>query len=148
MTSHLARRIRSAELICYPVGSFYSSLIANLLPAGVGRAVAASPGCKVYVPNLGQDPELFGHDIRRQVEQLLRPLLADAPDAEPRHMLHAVLVDDAHTGYAGGIPEAWLAGQGIRVIRMPLVTAKEPPLADARRLCRALLCIAGSHMDD
>ena len=43
--------IRSSELICYPVGSFYSSLIANLLPRGVGRAVAGVNCPKIYIPN-------------------------------------------------------------------------------------------------
>jgi 2-phospho-L-lactate transferase/gluconeogenesis factor (CofD/UPF0052 family) len=43
--------IREAELICYPMGSFYSSLIANLLPKGVGKAVSRNPCPKVFIPN-------------------------------------------------------------------------------------------------
>ena len=33
-------RIRSADLICYPMGSFYSSLLANILMRG---ATASRP---------------------------------------------------------------------------------------------------------
>ncbi|MFP3427373.1 2-phospho-L-lactate transferase CofD family protein, partial [Pseudoalteromonas sp. SIMBA_162] len=43
--------IESAELICFPPGSFSSSVLANLLPKGVGRAVLANPCPKVYIPN-------------------------------------------------------------------------------------------------
>ena len=35
----LAHVIRTADLICYPVGSFFSSVMANLLPLGVSCAV-------------------------------------------------------------------------------------------------------------
>ena len=34
------RFIDEAELICFPIGSFYTSLLACLLPRGIGRAVA------------------------------------------------------------------------------------------------------------
>lgn len=144
----IARRIQAAGLICYPVGSFYSSLVANLLPAGVGRAIASSPAFKVFVPNLGDDPELFGHTIRLQVERLLRPLLADAPAARTDDMLHAVLVDPEHTGYSGEIPQGWLAEQGIATIYAPLLAKLSPHLprmADARRLSGALLHLAGQY---
>jgi CofD-related protein of GAK system len=42
--------IREAELICFPVGSFYTSLLATLLPGGVGEAIAANDCPKVFVP--------------------------------------------------------------------------------------------------
>ncbi|MFP5259225.1 MAG: GAK system CofD-like protein, partial [Acidobacteriota bacterium] len=44
--------IRQAEVICFPYGSFYSSLLANLLPQGVGDAVAHARCPKIYIPNL------------------------------------------------------------------------------------------------
>lgn len=54
------RLIASAELICYPPGSFYSSLLANLLPEGVGRAIHANRCPKVFIPNSSPDPEQAG----------------------------------------------------------------------------------------
>ena len=39
--------IAAADLICFGPGSFFSSLVANVLPKGVGRAVAANPCPKV-----------------------------------------------------------------------------------------------------
>ncbi len=41
--------IETADMICYPPGSFHSSLIANLLPKGVGKSIARSSNPKVYV---------------------------------------------------------------------------------------------------
>ncbi len=139
ITSHIARRIREAEAICYPIGSFYSSVLANLLPKGVGRAVARNPGPKIFVPNLGTDPELLGHTLRMQVERLLRPLLADAPKARPSDMLSTVLVDSKNGVYPGGIPTDWLATLGIAVKHAPLVSRESAPLADAGLLAGELV---------
>jgi len=55
----IRKLILEAELICYPMGSFYSSRIANLLPRGVGQAVAENDCPKVYIPNTGVDPEQY-----------------------------------------------------------------------------------------
>jgi CofD-related protein of GAK system len=136
--SRIAAVISDADAICYPVGSFYSSVVANLLPAGVGRAVAANPGPKIYVPNLGTDPEQLGHDLRLQVERLLRPLLADAPDMRPRDMLTVILVDRERGVYPGGIPDDWLNAQGMTVRSVPLVREGYGPLAEAGLLAEAL----------
>ncbi len=134
-----AKLISLAECICYPVGSFYSSVVANLLPAGVGRSVAENPCPKIFVPNLGRDPELAQHTVETQVRQLLRPLLADAPGKKPADMLSAVLVDAANGAYSGGVPAAWLREQGISLIHAPLVSPTSAPLADSRLLAAALL---------
>lgn len=133
-----ARLIRGAGGICYPVGSFYSSVVANLLPEGVGRAVADNPCVKVFVPNLGADPELLGHSLLLQVERLLRPLLADAPGARPADVLSLLLVDRERGNYPGGIPDRELAALGIGVRHAPLL-AEGGTLASPRLLAEALL---------
>ena len=60
--------VAGAELICFPMGSLFSSVVANLLPEGMGRAVAANPCPKVFIPNLGRDPRMPGHDRVRPGE--------------------------------------------------------------------------------
>lgn len=88
--------IEQADVICYPPGSLYSSVIANLLPAGVGRAIAKRHVPKVYLPSLGNDPEALGHDLADQVAAILSPLLQDAGgDVAPRDLMTHVLCDAA-----------------------------------------------------
>ncbi len=62
--------MRRADLICLPVGSFFTSVVAALLPDGVGAAVAASTAPKAYVPNAGRDPEERGWALEDRVRLL------------------------------------------------------------------------------
>jgi len=88
--------IEQAEVICYPPGSLYSSVITNLLPSGVGRAVARRRVPKVYMPSLGRDPEALGHDLADQVSAILAPLRKDAgPQTTPRALMTHVFCDES-----------------------------------------------------
>lgn len=131
----LAEVIRKADLICYPVGSFFSSVMANLLPLGVSCAVREAACPKVFIPNLGTDPELFGLSVQDQVAYLLR--FGSAEGCPAGQVLNWLLVDEDESRYPGGIPHAWLARLGIRVRKARLVS--EPPYLDAALLCRELL---------
>lgn len=131
----LAEAIRLSDLICYPVGSFFSSVMANLLPSGVCSAIGQARCPKVFIPNLGHDPELFGLTVRDQVARLLR--MGEAEGCGPRDMLHWLLADEDDSRYPGGIPTEWLSRLGIRVRRAPLVAA--PPYLDPVAVCAALM---------
>lgn len=134
--------IQTAELICYPMGSFYSSLIANFLPSGTGRAVGANPCPKVFIPNTGHDPELLEHTLLDQVQCLLEYLRQDYLEpVDSDRLLNLVIVDPHEGGYAGGIPEAALNRMGIQVIRTPLVTPASHPHIDEKLLIPVLLAL-------
>ena len=134
--------IRSAELICYSMGSFYSSLIANLLPKGVGEAVSSLECPKIYVPNTGTDPESRGLDPNRQTEILLSYLKADGPERiENRQVLTAVLVDRERGNYAAPVDVGRLSALGVGVIDYPLITETSAPLIDPGRLAEVLLSL-------
>lgn len=143
----LDRVIRSADLICYPVGSFFSSVLANLLPQGVSEAVRAAPCPKLFIPNLGSDPELFGLTIRDQVSFLLGRLLPpreagnDPEPEETKNVLNALLIDEDERRYPGGIPHTWLHRLGIRTIRAALVTPSSAPYLDPERVCARLMAL-------
>lgn len=75
--------ILGAEVICYPMGSFFTSVIANLLPRGVGSAVAANRCPKVYVPNTLADVEQFGLSLSDAVQAICDCLGADGNGGTP-----------------------------------------------------------------
>jgi len=134
--------IQSAELICYPMGSFHSSVLANLLPRGVGQAVAQATCPKIYVPSTGHDPECLGLSVADQVERLAGVLMNDAPGISLCDVLHFVLVDTAHGQYPGGLDLARIRNLGVEVIDCPLIGYGPSPDIDDRFLVPILLSLA------
>ena len=136
-----------ADLICYPVGSFYSSIVANLLPAGVSRAVANSEGKKVFVPNPGPDPELFGHTLQGQVEALLKAARKDDPAIELADILNVVVVDRSGGSYSGELPKKWLEKQGVAMLDFQFSdiasSQKNFVRIQEQRLSKLLVAMAG-----
>lgn len=142
VTKKNARSIREADLIVYPPGSFYTSLVANLLPKGVGRAVAANDNPKVYIPNQGLDPEQKGMTLDHQVQTLLSTLRADVSEDVPNHrLLNFVLIDSRKGDYPVAIDQDLMASLGITVIDTPLINALSSPYYDQDLLVEALLSL-------
>lgn len=126
-----------ANLICLPMGSFFSSVLTHLMPAGVAGAIMRSPAPKVFVPNSGNDPELRNVDLEAQLGHILR-------HAEGRQgkMLDYVLVDRKNGQYqtrAWPRLEDWLARRGIRLIDRSIVDAGNPQRHLPGALMQALL---------
>ena len=121
VSQEIARLIASAELICYPFGSFYTSLVAALLPEGVTRALAATDVPKVYVPNPGHDPEEGGMSLTEKVEVLLGYLERNSGTRTPVPLLLShVLVDRRGAGIDDGEVAA-VEELGLRVIDAPIL---------------------------
>jgi CofD-related protein of GAK system len=134
--------IRTAELVCYPYGSFYSSLIANLLPQGVGAAVVATDCPKVYIPNLGEDPEQIGMSLDQSVQTLLAYLQADnAPDCPNQALLNFILIDSKRGEYRSRLSASLMQELKIEVIDTRLVSNESAPYYDPRLLVAALLSL-------
>ncbi|WP_300733207.1 GAK system CofD-like protein [uncultured Desulfovibrio sp.] len=139
ITRTAATYLQSAGLICYPMGSFYTSVLANLLPAGVGRAVRSAACPKVFLPNSGQDREVCGLSILGQTRMILDALRADCPDAQPQELLQWVVVDRQHGVYEGGCDTTALADLGLRVLDVDMVRPDMPERHDPDKVAR-LLC--------
>jgi len=136
------RLIQQAELVCYPPGSFYTSLIASLLPAGVGSAIAATDCPKVYVPNLGQDPEQISMSLDRSVLTLLEYLRADNPaGCSNGKLLNFVILDSKRGNYPSALSAALMQELGIRMIDTRLVSRHSAPYYDAELLASTLLSL-------
>ena len=124
VASLVANYIRAADCICYPMGSFYTSLLANMLPVGVGTAVSKAECPKLYIPNSGIDPEQQGLSVADSVALLLSTLRRDAgTQTETARLLNAVLVDSAHGSYPSGIDAEGIRAQGVTLHDLPLVQA-------------------------
>lgn len=132
--------IASADVICYPPGSFHTSLLATLLPDGVPSAVAANPCPKVYVPSTGEDPEAFGLTVAQQVGRLVATLTREGAGRES--VLDLVLVDTRNAVYPGGLDVGALRDFGVQVADCALVTARSAPRIDGERLAQVLLSLA------
>lgn len=130
--------VESSDLICYPVGSFYSSVLANLLVEGVGGAVLRSRARKVYMPNPGRDPESAHLSLEERMRALCRAVSGGASE-DPRGVIDFLLVDGRAGRYRGGVPLAWCAARGVRVIDCAYVEKGGPVLPErSALLLRAL----------
>ncbi|GAB6097034.1 GAK system CofD-like protein [Desulfatiferula olefinivorans] len=137
----VAALIAEAELICYPMGSFYSSLIANFLPGGVGRSISKNPCPKVFIPNPVEDPELFETSLMDQIITLIDVLRRDDPARIGiSDILNYVIVDTSRGRYPGELDHDRLSAWGIGVIDVPLIT-RDDGLIDAHRLVPILLSL-------
>lgn len=132
--------IQSADLLVFPPGSFFSSLIANLLPEGVAGAIASSRAPKVFVPNLGLDPELYGMTLRDQIEVLQRQLGAET-EPQTASKIDLLLTDSNLHPEVDSQLICWLKEQGIELLDMDLAGASTDRY-DEQKLCRALLALA------
>lgn len=132
--------IGEAELICYPIGSFYTSVAANLLVNGVGTAVSVRKCPKVYVPNTLPDPESLGLSVADQVERLAALMRCDVESDIPlHHFVSSVLIDSANGLYPGGLERARLCELGVEIVDCSLVTCDGSHRVDPQKLVQALL---------
>ena len=135
--------IRSADLICYPMGSFFSSLLSNLLMNGVSDAIRRNPRPKIFIPNTGADPELYGQSLSDQVEILLHYLKKDDPDhIKDSDVLNYILIDERNGNYPGQLDRDDLAQRGITTISTRLVSMRSQPYIDEKMLVPILLSLA------
>lgn len=134
--------IQNAELICYPPGSFYTSLLANLLPVGVGKAIAANDNPKVFIPNLGSDPEQVGMTLEKMVHVLINQLQVDTDNSCPNSsLLNFVLLDGRNGEYPSKLATDCFKELGVEVIDTRLVSEESAPYYDNNLLVSALLSL-------
>ena len=135
--------IAGADLICYPMGSFYTSVIANLLLKGMGDAIADNACPKIFVPSTGIDPETKGMQLKEQVKTLLHYVGESAGrPLKVEQVLHYVLMDTRTAHYQKGLNQKEMNRLGIRIIHCPLVSRKSVPHIDPTLLAPVLLSLA------
>ncbi|MFW6325617.1 MAG: GAK system CofD-like protein [Desulfovermiculus sp.] len=133
----LKELISQAELICFPMGSFFTSLLAQLLPQGVAASIQDTQCPIVFVPNTYPDPECLGLSVQDQIELLLRHMHQGAK----RKSLKYVLMDTCPDRYSGPVNTHVLCSREVEVIQTPLVTSASAPAIDPDCLVQALLSL-------
>ena len=136
----VAHLIEQADLIVFPFGSFWSSVVCNLLPAGVGSQLVAAGCPKIYVPSTGSDPELVETSLSAAVAHLLGHVRSDAgADVPTDRILNAVLVDTARGDYRMELDIDAVRAMGIPVVDTSI--ARPGGGHDAQRLTEVLLSL-------
>ena len=135
-------QIRSAELICYPIGSFYSSLVANLLPMGVGDAISKAQCPKVFIPNPAGDPEQFGLGLGDSVRRLMEYLRASCTKPRPTQSLLNFVLLDRNKDYQTPLNLKQIEAMGISVIEADLRSLDKAPYFDEQAVIEHLLSLA------
>ncbi len=133
--------IKGAELICYPMGSFYTSILANFLPEGIGRAVAANYCPKVYVPNTLADPEQRDMNLVEAVETVISYLKQGAEGKNVREFLNFIIIDSVRGRYPYALNLEQIENMGIGIIDTQLITQDSFPFIDPVYLNNILLSL-------
>ncbi|KEF30525.1 hypothetical protein D777_02467 [Marinobacter nitratireducens] len=131
--------IDSAELLVFPPGSFYSSVIANLLPKGVSKALSKNPSPRVYVPSLGTDLETLGMTLVDQVRVLCSHL---SPKNSGQCPLDVLLFDSRLLKTSQEQVDVIANELGVQIIDVDLATAAgDTHRYDDVKLAEALLAL-------
>jgi len=134
--------IGTADLVVFPPGSFFGSVLANLLPRGVGRAVLASACPRVYVPNAGDDPEMRGYSVAECAEKVANFVTRDVGEERPvGEVLDFVVVDSEGLDYGASLDLDELRALGVQVLDTDLAD-DSGKLVDPLKLTRVLLSLA------
>lgn len=138
----IRKLIDQAELICYPIGSFYSSVVANLLPLGVTKAIADNYCPKVFIPNTGLDKEMPGVSVAESVELLLGYLKnGNRKAVSTEDVLGFVLIDSKSGAYSSPPDIRAIESLGVKVIDTELVSRTSHPCLDPEILAEILLSL-------
>ena len=133
-----AHEIRAADLLCFAPGSFYSSLLATLIPSGVGDAISSSKANKIFIPNLGQDPEQLGMNFEALVLTLIKALRRDDIAVKVESLINYIVVDSSRGCYPSPVPAAALAKLGIELVDVALISDDSAPYYDPQKLSQVL----------
>jgi CofD-related protein of GAK system len=135
------RAIARADVIVFPPGSFFTSVMACLLPQGVGAAVVAAGCPRVYVPNPGSDPEELGWSVADRVCLLDQRLRADAGGNGSAPAIDIVLVDRQRGRYPAGLDVGAIERMGVRVLDTPLLARDGQSGFDPELLAQAVVSL-------
>ena len=116
--------IRKAALVAYTMGSFYTSLVSNMMVRGMGRAIRLTKRPKLFVANLSRSMETAGMSVSDMLEELLRYLRgSDTQPGEMEDYVHYALLSSHGASDEGGripVDLPAIRALGVEPIVLPL----------------------------
>jgi len=129
-----AQLVSTADLIVFPMGSFFGSILVNLLPSGVGKTIVHRKCPKVYIPNTGTDNEMYGYTLVECACLIIDFVREDAGVNTPVHdILNYILVDTKNCDYCVPIDEEKIGELGVQLLDLSLADDNTKSCADQQR---------------
>lgn len=146
ISERAAQLLAQASIICYPPGSFFSSMLVNLKCAGAPEAVAANPCPKIFIPNSGPDPETGGKGVLAQARLILKTL-AGREDAPAKGLLDYILVDSENGCYGPDLTHDLriLETMDVKILDRKAVCANRPEKHLPKNVAESVLEISEIH---
>ncbi len=123
------RAIRKTALVAYTMGSFYTSLVSNIMVQGMGRVIRETKRPKVFVANLTRSEETGGMSVSTMLGELLRYLRGSDDDpGQMKDYVHYVLVGTHGDSDEGGrlpVDLPAIRELGVEPIELPLERRSE-----------------------
>jgi hypothetical protein len=112
-----------------------------LLPSGVAKEIANNSCAKVYIPNIGIDPEQLGMTLDSSILILLDYLQNTAPNHSNQDFLNFILYDSKRAQYHSKLSTKLMKEKGIQIIDTKLISKNSFPYYDEKLLVSALLSL-------
>jgi CofD-related protein of GAK system len=140
-----AGAIRHSALVAYAMGSFYTSIVPNLLVAGTGEAIRETKRPKVFVANLVRDRETQQMTVAEMLQELRRYLMISDPSpGTMEDYVHYVLVNDhgaSRRGEQVPVDLEAICALGVEPIILPLATDPDVGVHDPELVAAVLLSL-------
>jgi CofD-related protein of GAK system len=132
INNNIYKIIKNSDLIIYPIGSFYTSLISNFLVKEVNLSIKENCSPKVYIPNTFFDPELNNRPLSFQVNEILKYLKA----REVKNYLNYIILDKNHK--YPYLLDYENIDKDIKIIKADIINLKNTPKISARKIITEL----------
>lgn len=145
-------QLRQADVIIYSIGSFYTSIIPNLLVDGIGKAIRQAKVPKVLLANAVQDDETRGLSVSDLANEIVRYAASNDPEpGNAQDYLNVVVANwhgnsQSYRGQDNYLPvdKPAIEKIGVSVLEFPLEIPTERGRFDPELLARIVISLANA----
>jgi hypothetical protein len=144
--------LRNADVIVYSIGSFYTSVVPNLLVEGMGEAIRQARVPKILIANPVEDAETEGLTVSQLAAEIIRyASLSDLTSGNSQDYLNVVITNHhgnsrSYRGRDGYIPVdiPTVSSMGVGVLEFPLEIPTERGQYDPELLAQIIVSFANA----